>query len=91
MIFGTKHMIKLKSNNLNIICNDGTYLHRADQIKYVGVWLDPELSFKPHIDCILRKVNFGISVLYRSKKKIILMFKKNLLCNLYYLSLIMRM
>ncbi len=68
MVFGTKHMIKLKSNNLNVICNDGTYLHRADQMKYLGVWLDPELSFKPHIDCILRKVKFGISVLYRSKK-----------------------
>lgn len=68
MIFGTKHMFKLKSNNIKIMCNDGTYLDRVDQIKYLGLWLDPELSFKPHIDYILRKVNFGISGLYRSKK-----------------------
>ncbi len=89
MIFGTKRMFKLKSNNIKITCNDGTYLHRVDQIKYLGLWLDPELSFKPHIDYILRKVNFGISVLYRSKKVFLLMFEKNLLCNLYYLSLTM--
>ncbi len=78
MIFGTKRMIKLKSNNLKIMCNDGTYLHRVNQIKHLGLWLDPELSFKPHIDYILHKVNFGISVLYRSKKIFLLMFEKKL-------------
>ncbi len=78
MIFGTKRMIKLKSNNLNVICNDGAHLHRADQLKYLGVWLDPELSFKPHIDCVLRKVHFGISVLYRSKNKFSFNVRKKL-------------
>ncbi len=32
MIFGTKRKFKLKSNHLKIVCNDGTYLHRVDQI-----------------------------------------------------------
>ncbi len=63
MIFGTKRMIKLKSNNVNVMM-----VHTCIERINLGVWLDPELSFKPHIDCILRKVNFGISVLYRSKK-----------------------
>ncbi|KAI2667398.1 putative RNA-directed DNA polymerase from transposon BS [Labeo rohita] len=67
MVFDTKRMFKQKSNDIKIMCNDGTYLHRVDQIKYLGLWLDPELSFKPHIDYILRKINFGTSVLYRSK------------------------
>lgn len=32
MVSGTKSVFKSKSND--IICNDGTYLHRVDQIKY---------------------------------------------------------
>ncbi len=30
-------MFKLKSNNIKIMCIDGTYLHRMDQIKYLGL------------------------------------------------------
>ncbi len=48
MVFGTKQMFQLKYNNIKIMCNDGTYLHRVDQIKYLGLWLDPELSFLLH-------------------------------------------
>ena len=67
MVFGTKHNLKMKSDNLIISCNDGTNLHRVKQFKYLGLWLDPELTFKPHIDYIHRKISFGISVLFRSK------------------------
>lgn len=37
------------------------------QFKYLGLWLDPELRFKPHIDYVLKKVYFGIGVLYQSR------------------------
>ena len=42
-------------------------LLRVEQFKYLGLWLDSELTFKPHIDYMLRKINFGIGVLIRSK------------------------
>ena len=67
MVFGTKHNLKSKSNNLIITCNDGMNLHRVEHFKYLGLWLDSELTFKPHTDSILRKINFGISVLFRSQ------------------------
>ena len=34
MVFGTRHNLKSKSNNLILVCNDGTYLHQVDQTKY---------------------------------------------------------
>lgn len=29
-----------------------------------GLWIDPELNFKPHVEHIMKKVIFGVSVLY---------------------------
>lgn len=56
MVFGTKHMVKSKSVNLTILCNDGMYFHRVDQMKYFDLWLDPKLTFKIHIDYILKLI-----------------------------------
>ncbi len=66
MIFGTRKKLKSKTGSCVIKCNDGTHLHKVDKMKYLGVYLDPELSFKAHIDYVLRKVNFGIKNLYQS-------------------------
>ncbi len=68
MVFGTKHSLKTKADSLKIKCDDGTYLHRVDQIKYLGIWLDPEFTFKTHIYHIRPKINFGSSVLYSVRK-----------------------
>ena len=67
MIFGTRQKLKSNPGSCVIICNHGTSLHKVDKIKYLGVWLDSELSFKSHINHVLRKVNFGINVLHRSR------------------------
>ena len=70
MLFGTNQ--KLSSITLNqpyhIACLDGTQLERVDHIKYLGLWLDSELSFKCHIDNIIRKMNFSSGVLYRNRE-----------------------
>ena len=67
IIFGTRQKLKSKPGSCVITCNDGSSLHKVDKIKYLGVWLDTELSFKLHIKQVLRKVNFGINVLYRAR------------------------
>ncbi len=51
-------------NNPMITRNDSTYLHRIYQIQYLGLWLDSELTFKPHIDHICHKINFGTCALF---------------------------
>lgn len=67
MIFGTRQKLKSIPGSCVINCNDGSPLHKVDTFKYLGVWLDSELTFKSHINHLLRKVNFGISMLFRSR------------------------
>lgn len=42
------------SFDLNISFEDGSLLSRVDLFKYLGIWLDPELCFKHHIDSIIK-------------------------------------
>ncbi len=68
MTFGTNPKLKSISGSLTISCNDGTHLQKVNKFKYLGVWMDPTLSFNTHIDTIVRKVNCRINMLYRSRK-----------------------
>lgn len=52
MLFGTRHS-RVYSSELQINFDNGTLLEKADSFKYLGLWIDPELSFKPHIDFII--------------------------------------
>jgi len=67
MVFGTRCTLKAKTNNLIITCNDGTSLNEVDKVKYLGLWLDSELTFKSHIDYLLHKINFATCVLFRPR------------------------
>ena len=46
MMFGTRPKLKSIPASLSITSHDGTPLQKADNIKFLGVWLDPELTFK---------------------------------------------
>ncbi len=72
------------SGSCAISCNDGTNLHTVDSFKYLGVWLDSNLSFKSHIDHILHKVNFGLSTLYCSRHCFTLNVRKKLAIQLLF-------
>lgn len=67
MLFGTRSKLNSITGSVIITSQDGSPLHEADNIKYLGVWLDPELTFQSHINHVLKKVNFGIHVLYKSR------------------------
>ena len=80
MIFGTPRILKSKSRNHScvITCVDGTALQKVEHTKYLGLWLDSELSFKCHIDHVVKKINFGICNLYRSRNCFSFSVKKKL-------------
>ena len=84
MLFGTKQNLASKTINesINITCLDGTHLHRVEQIKYLGLWLDSELNYKCHIDNIVRKINFSTGVLYRNRKCFTFTVRKKLVQHL---------
>ena len=62
MLFSTRPTVP----SLSITFTDGTLLEKVDEFKYLGLWLDPQLSFKTHITSVIQKVNFSLKVLYRS-------------------------
>ena len=37
----------------------------TDQIKFLGITLDKNLNFKPHINCVLNKMSKSVGVMYR--------------------------
>ncbi|KAK0147983.1 hypothetical protein N1851_012350 [Merluccius polli] len=84
MIFGTNSKLKSISDSCKISCKDGTTLQKVDKMKYLGVWLDPTLSFKTHIDYMIRKVNCRINMLYRSRNCFTFSVRKKLAMQLIF-------
>ena len=78
--------------SLDIKINDTTIL-RANSVKFLGVMVDEQLSFKRHIESIARKLAVGIGFLYRGRevlgrKELILLYNTLLLPHLNYCSLV---
>ncbi len=46
--------------------DDGSPLERVDSFKYLGLWIDLELCFKPHIDFIMKRTFGCLCSLYLS-------------------------
>lgn len=65
MLFPTR---SASMNQTNLVVNflEGTPLGRVDEYKYLGLWIDSELSFKTHINYIVRKLNCNLRMWYRS-------------------------
>ncbi len=83
MIFGSKHSLS-RSPSLCINFNDGSPLERVDVFKYLGLWIDPELSFKPHIDYICKKAYSCLGMLYRSINCFSFQVRKRLISQLIF-------
>lgn len=65
MVFGTRHGL---SHLPELLTNfsDGTPLERGNVFKYLGHWMDPELTFKPHFGYICKRISGCLGSLYRS-------------------------
>lgn len=66
MLFSTRSARHNQGNSLIIKFSDGTLMENVEEFKYLGLWLDSSLSFRPHIDSIVKKVNYNLRLLYRS-------------------------
>ena len=56
MLFGTSYNFNNSSAELAIDFTDGSPLIKVDKFKYLGLWIDSEFSFRPHIDFIRNKI-----------------------------------
>ena len=78
MIFH-KSRHKETSNNLKLELN-GKCIEEVQEIKFLGVVIDNDLSWQSHISYIKTKISKSLGVIYRAKKS----FNKKALLNLYY-------
>ena len=67
------------SENFNIVLNGETIDCRSSE-KYLGLILDNNLSFKPHIDYVCCKISKALGIIYRSRD----FLPKSVLVSLYY-------
>ena len=65
MLFGHPRNAS-RSSDLSISFEDGSQLEKVNSFKYLGVTMDPELSFKSHIDLTVRKTYGSLCSLYPS-------------------------
>uniref|UniRef100_A0A8C5PV77 Reverse transcriptase domain-containing protein n=1 Tax=Leptobrachium leishanense TaxID=445787 RepID=A0A8C5PV77_9ANUR len=68
MLFGTKSkLLKLQNPHLCVGTKSNGTLTTVTYLKYLGMWLDPNLTFGPHIEKLSSKLNPKLGALYRNK------------------------
>ncbi|XDV43619.1 hypothetical protein PO909_012067 [Leuciscus waleckii] len=55
MLFATRSTYHKQNNSLEVQFLDGIPLENVEEFKYLGLWLDSQLTFRPHIDSIIKK------------------------------------
>lgn len=80
MFFSHKrHVNKLCTSNLEVSFNSEP-IELVSEYKYLGVWIDSQLSFAKHVKTIIKNVSFRLSKLSKirdslSKKTSLLLYK----------------
>uniref|UniRef100_A0A8C5MPK9 Reverse transcriptase domain-containing protein n=1 Tax=Leptobrachium leishanense TaxID=445787 RepID=A0A8C5MPK9_9ANUR len=68
MLFGTAPKLhKLQTPHLCVGTKSNGTLTTVTSLKYLGMWLDPNLSFGPHIEKLSSKLYPKLGALYRNK------------------------
>lgn len=65
MLFKTKQKYVV-INDFRLSFLDSSPLENTEKFKYLGVWLDSDLSFKSHVQNLSQKINFRLRNLYQS-------------------------
>ena len=52
------------------------------EFKYLGLWLDCQLSFKTHISSVIQKMNYSLKILYRPIQCFTLQIRKRIITQL---------
>jgi len=56
MLFNTKQILPPTDYLINFI--DGTPVLKVDEFKYLGLLLHSQLSFRSHIDLVIKKISY---------------------------------
>ena len=66
MLFGSSVKISKNTDNFKVKINNDV-LDQVNSFKYLGVYLDPTLSWKGYLTHVRNSVNIKIGLLYRTR------------------------
>ena len=72
MIFGTSQKLRKEGNSELTISVGANQIRSMSSYKYIGVQLDPTLSFNQHLNCVLKKAAGKIKVLKKVRSSLTL-------------------
>jgi hypothetical protein len=70
--------VHTQSENISIVTSGGLCIEKVPSYKYLGIWLDDKLSFKVHMDKLVRKLKLKLGFYFRNKACFLLMARKKL-------------
>lgn len=73
-----RRLLSTDQNNLSLNFLDSSPLESVDTVKYLGVWLETDLSFKTHIQRITNSLNYRLKTLYQSANCFSLQVRKRI-------------
>ena len=65
-------------DNCSILSLDGKSIERVSSYKYLGIWIDDKLSFKVHINTLVKKLKVKLVFFFRNKSCFTFSAKKKL-------------
>lgn len=81
MFFGTRSGLG-DASDLTISFTDGSPLTQVTSFKYLGLWIDPSLSFEFHIESIINKLSRNLAILCCSINCFTLQIRKRIVTQL---------
>ena len=68
--------------SLSLQFSGGSPIETVKEFKYLGLWLDCQLSFKTHINSVVQKINYSLKILYCSIQCFTLQIRKRIITQL---------
>ena len=74
MLFSRDRNIDCATFNISAV--DGSSIERVTDYKYLGLWLDENLSFRTHVGCLATKLRQKVGFLYRNRSSFPMISRK---------------
>ena len=75
----TKSRSSLTPTSLNISTLEGKCIEKVSAYKYLGIWIDEKLTFKVHIENLVRKLRVKLGFYFRNRSCFSLQARKRLI------------
>jgi hypothetical protein len=73
------------SDELHVHSLDGSRNQSVPAYKYLGIWIDMDLTFKKHLDKLVKKLRFKTSFFFKNKTCLSLSSRKQVIQSTFFI------